>query len=72
MPHYHGFKAYNTKKNAHCPSLIKCTIKKITTASVALIVMVFELSTQKRTYRLSNRKKNYDDEHREPPNSLWF
>jgi len=28
------------------------------TASVALIVMVFELSTQKGTYRLSNRKKN--------------
>jgi len=73
VPHYDGFKAYNTKKNAHCPSPIKCTVKQITTTSVALIVMVFELATQKRTYRLSNRKKkNHDDKRREPPSSLWF
>jgi formiminotetrahydrofolate cyclodeaminase len=45
------------KKNAHCPSLIKCTVKQVTTTSVELIVMVFELATQKRTYRLNNRKK---------------
>jgi hypothetical protein len=58
MPRYHGFKAYNTKKKiARCPSLIKCTIIKTTTTNVVLIVMVLELATQKRTYRLSNRRK---------------